>query len=260
MSVPQAHKLLELRGISRSFGGVRAVQDVSLGVDPQQVVALIGPNGAGKSTLFHTVSGLVKPDTGQVLLRGENISAMRTETRVARGIACTFQNLRLFPDMTVRETLLTSTYHGLATSWPSLLGTLFAGPRRLSQQTQDVQEILQTVGLDDAVDVEVSALSYGAKKRLEMARALATGPDVILLDEPVAGMNATEKNEIRVVLERVRARGLGILLVEHDMQFVMNLADRVVVMNFGQRIAEGTPEEVQSDPAVRTAYLGTEMD
>jgi len=260
MAESQAHKLLELRGISRSFGGVRAVQNVSLGVDRSQVVALIGPNGAGKSTLFHTVSGLVKPDAGTVLLHGQDISAMRTDKRVSQGIACTFQNLRLFPDMTVRETVLTSTYHRIATGWPSLLGSLVASPRRLDPQTRDVQEILQTVGLDDAVDVEVGALSYGAKKRLEMARALATGPDVILLDEPVAGMNTTEKNEIRAVLERVRARGLGILLVEHDMQFVMNLADRVVVMNFGQRIAEGTPEEVQSDPAVRTAYLGTEMD
>lgn len=260
MAEAAAHQLLELRGISRSFGGVRAVQNVSMGVDPNQVVALIGPNGAGKSTLFHTVSGLVKPDQGQVLLRGQDISAMRTESRVARGIACTFQNLRLFPDMTVRETLLTSTYHRIATDWTSLLGSLFAGPRRMHRQMDEVHEILETVGLEDDVDVEVGALSYGAKKRLEMARALATGPDVILLDEPVAGMNATEKNEIRAVLERLRARGLGILLVEHDMQFVMNLADRVVVMNFGQQIAVGTPAEVQADHAVQTAYLGTEID
>jgi ABC-type branched-subunit amino acid transport system ATPase component len=258
--MPDATPLLELRGISRSFGGVHAVQDVSLQVHAGQVVALIGPNGAGKSTLFHTVSGLVKPDAGQILLRGQEISALPTEKRVALGVACTFQNLRLFPDMTVRETMLTSAYHRMAGRWSTLLGSLVAAPQRLEVQARDVHEVLGVVGLADALDVDVGALSYGAKKRLEMARALATHPAVILLDEPVAGMNATEKNEMAVVVRRMREQGLGVLLVEHDMHFVMSLADRVVVMNFGQRIAEGPPDQVQRDPAVQAAYLGAEID
>ncbi|MFA7669373.1 MAG: ABC transporter ATP-binding protein [Burkholderiaceae bacterium] len=254
----QQQPLLELKGVSRYFGGVKAVHNVSLVVNKGELLALIGPNGAGKSTLFHSVSGMVQPGAGQVLWRGEDITALQPEQRVVQGIACTFQNLRLFPEMSVKENVVMGAYHRQALTWPGVIASLFQGFSRMRSSLEEINEILELVGLADIVDADVGSLSYGAKKRLELARALATKPELILLDEPVAGMNATEKKEIQEVLLRLKSRGLTIFVVEHDMQFVMSLADRVIVMNLGEQLAVGTPKEVQQNREVQVAYLGTE--
>jgi len=252
-----ASPLLEVRGLSRHFGGVTATNDVSFRVDHREIVALIGPNGAGKSTLFHCISGLVQPSAGSVLWRGQDITNLPTQERVRRGIACTFQNIRLFPEMSVYENVLVGAYHELSANWAGVIRSLSGAFASTGLPVSRVDQILELVGLTDARDIEVDALSYGAKKRLELARALATKPQLILLDEPVAGMNPSERLEIRQVIERLRKTGVTIFLVEHDMQFVMNLVDRVIVMNFGQCIADNTPEAVQRDPQVLTAYLGS---
>lgn len=254
----QQQPLLELKGVSRYFGGVKAVHNVSLVVNKGELLALIGPNGAGKSTLFHSVSGMVQPGAGQVLWRGEDITALQPEQRVVQGIACTFQNLRLFPEMSVKENVVMGAYHRQALTWPGVIASLFQSFSRMRSSLDEINEILKLVGLEDIVDADVGSLSYGAKKRLELARALATKPELILLDEPVAGMNATEKKEIQEVLLRLKSRGLTIFVVEHDMQFVMSLADRVIVMNLGEQLAVGTPKEVQQNREVQVAYLGTE--
>jgi branched-chain amino acid transport system ATP-binding protein len=245
--------LLRLENVARSFGGVRALNDVSCDIPEGRIVGVIGPNGAGKTTLFNLITGAYQVSSGTVFYEGRDITSQRPY-RIARlGIARTFQNIRLFAGMTVWEHLLVAQPHTEAT-WRRLLPTRFADP----QARRKAEEALVTFGLEDVRERLAQSLPYGIQRKVEMARAMTAGPKLLLLDEPVAGMNHDEALELRGLMLELRKRGLTILLIEHDMTFVMNLCDYLYVLDFGELIAQGDPASVRANPAVLDAYLGRE--
>ena len=246
--------LLELRGVSKHFGGVHAVDGISFSLDQGELVGLIGPNGAGKTTVFNLVSGIHPLSQGEVRYRGSVISGC-SPTRIARlGIARTFQNVRLFSTLTVIEHVMVA-----QTCRKAGLLALFSPIANSAERTRgrEALEVLDMVGLTARRDELARNLPYGGQRRLEIARALATGPELLLLDEPAAGLNDTETEELRVMLEKLRASGYAILLVEHDMKLVMRVCPRILVLNFGKLIGAGTPAEVRANQEVVDAYLGT---
>jgi branched-chain amino acid transport system ATP-binding protein len=247
--------LLELRDVSKSFGGVLAVDNVSFSITPGELVGLIGPNGAGKTTAFNLVSGVHPLSGGDVFFCGERISGRGPTGIARRGIARTFQNIRLFRSLTVFEhVLVAQTCHA---SGALVQFSPFATGAEIERRRQ-AMETLAAVGLAQRHDELAVHLPYGGQRRLEIARALATSPKLLLLDEPAAGLNDTETEELRSMLDALRARGYTILLVEHDMQLVMRLCSRILVLSFGKLIASGTPAEVRANQEVIDAYLGVE--
>lgn len=251
--------VLEAKGLTRRFGGLTAVNNVSFSVNDGEIFGLIGPNGAGKTTLFNLVTGLIRPSSGQMLYRGEEISNLRPHQIAKKGIARTFQNIRLFADLSALENVMIAQHiHTKSGVFTGVLG-LPPAPREEQKTRSRAFELLELVGLSDRADEKASNFPYGDQRRLEIARALALEPNVLLLDEPAAGMNPSEKQQLSDFIRQIRDQfNLTILLIEHHVPLVMGLCDRIAVLNFGQLIAIGNPADVKSDRAVIEAYLGTD--
>ena len=249
--------ILEVRGLTRHFGGIRALDGIDLGISAGELVGLIGPNGSGKTTLFNVVTGIYRPDRGEVLLEGEDIAGLPPHRINHLGVARTFQNIRLFRNLSVLDNVRVA-YHRHIPYGPlsavSRTGKFLRGERELLDRAE---QLLSIVGLEDRKEELAAGLAYGAQRRLEIARALASGPKLLLLDEPAAGMNPYEVGRLKEFLLEIRERfRLTVLLIEHQMSLVMSLCERIAVMDFGQLIARGSPGEIRKNPAVIEAYLG----
>ena len=254
--------LLRVEGVELRFGGVRALKDVSFDIQQGGITALIGPNGAGKTSLFNVISGFHQPDSGRLIFEGSEFTRLKTHKRAALGIARTFQNISLFPGMTVLDNIKLGAHTHLKTG--VIEAGIFWGPARREEielRADIERKIINFLEIDHIRKTPVAMLPYGLQKRVELGRALAMRPKLLLLDEPVAGMNREETEDMaRFILDLQEEWGVTILLVEHDMSMVMDISNHVVVLNFGEKIAEGAPHEMQQHPAVVEAYLGSVQD
>jgi len=255
--------VFDVRNVTLRFGGVTSLDDVSLQMRRGEILAVIGPNGAGKTSLFNSLTGVYTPQEGEIMVAArpgdEPVSVVGKKTHLVNhlGVARTFQNIRLFPALTALENVKVGVETRQKAGPVSAMLGLPWQRREERESTQTSFDLLGRVGLAHRANELAGSLPYGEQRRLEIARALGTNPGVILLDEPAAGTNPAEKRELAALIRQINADGVGVLLIEHDMKLVMSVADRIVVLNFGQRIAEGTPEQIQRDPAVVAAYLGT---
>lgn len=255
--------LLSVNGLTMDFGGIRALDHLDLRIRQGEIVALIGPNGAGKTTFFNCLTGIYTPTGGDLTLTppgrpSKRLNGLKPNRITEQGLARTFQNIRLFPNMTVLENVMVGRH---CRTRATVLGAIFRLPRTMREERAIVSmslDILEKIGLANHADEFAKNLPYGAQRRLEIARALATEPLLLLLDEPAAGMNPQETQELNQLITSIKNDGLSILLIEHDMKLVMSLSDHIFVMDYGRKIAEGTPEEVRNNPAVIKAYLGEE--
>ena len=255
--------VFDVRGITLRFGGVTSLDDVTLQMRRGEILAIIGPNGAGKTSLFNSLTGVYQPQEGEILAAArpgdtpQSVLGKKPHVVNHMGVARTFQNIRLFPALTALENVKV----GVETRQRSgPIAAMLGMPwqrREERESTRTAYALLDRVGLAGRANELAGSLAYGEQRRLEIARALATDPGVLLLDEPAAGTNPVEKRELATLIRQINAEGIGVLLIEHDMKLVMSVADRIVVLNFGRQIAEGTPEQIQRDPAVVAAYLGT---
>ncbi len=248
--------VLTVENLSKGFGGVQAVAELSFSITEKRIHSIIGPNGAGKTTLFNLITGIYTPSSGRISLLGDDITGLPTAARAARGIQRTFQNLQIFFNMTALENVMVGRHLSLR---PRLLPSLLRLPAsaRADRETEaQAADLMAYVGLGKWLDADADAMPYGALKRLEIARALAARPRLLLLDEPAAGLNAVETAEIDELIKRIAAGGTTVVLVEHDMKLVMGVSDHILVLDYGRKLADGTAAEVRANPDVIRAYLG----
>ncbi len=248
--------MLELKGITQIFGGVTALSDVSFRLSANEITGIIGPNGAGKTTLFNIATGIYRQTSGQVIFEGKDISGIPTERLAALGMVRTFQNIELFGQMTVLENVMVG-LHSRSTS--GLFACSFKAPWAVREERRirdEAYEWLRFVGIEQLADVEAANLPFGKGRMLEIARAMASKPRIFLMDEPAAGLNSQETLGLAALIRKIRDLGITVVLVEHDMELVMDICDRIVVLNLGQKLAEGTPRDIQDNPEVIAAYLG----
>lgn len=248
--------LLEVSGLTKTFGGVHAVEGLSFSVEAGQIYSVIGPNGAGKTTLFNLITGVYTPTSGEVQLNGEMVVGLEPNQLAERGMCRTFQQMQICMNMTALENVMLGRHLQLKSS---LLTTMLRLPSLLRDEEEcrnRAIELMQFVGCGEYIETDASAMSYGALKRLEIARALASNPKIVLLDEPAAGLNGTETAALEELIKKIAAQGITVVLVEHDMKLVMGISDRLLVINYGRKLAEGTPEEIRNNPDVIAAYLG----
>lgn len=248
--------MLSIQNLSKEFGGVKAVQNVSIDIASGDIHAVIGPNGAGKTTLFNLITGVYVPTSGQIIFNGEDVAGVTPDSLAQKGMSRTFQNLQVCMNMSAIDNVMVGAHLRLN---QSLLAGIFQLPslrRKDAQIREEAAGLMQFAGIGKYVDYEASQMPYGALKRLEIARALAAKPAILLLDEPAAGLNHTETAEIEELVRKVAESGVTVVLVEHDMRMVMNLSDHISVLDYGKKLAEGTPQEIRENPAVIAAYLG----
>ena len=265
MTEQSNHSILEVQSLTMDFGGIRALDKLNIRVRQGEIAALIGPNGAGKTTFFNCLTGIYKPTAGNLLLTppGQNskrLNGLKPNKVTEQGLARTFQNIRLFPDMSVLENVMIGRH---CRTKAKVLGAIFRNKKTIQEEKDTVARsfaLLEKIGLAAAADDFAKNLPYGAQRRLEIARALATEPALLLLDEPAAGMNPQETAELIELITGICDEGISILLIEHDMKLVMSLSDHIFVMDYGKKIAEGTPDEVRNNPEVIRAYLGEDME